>query len=209
MRTDIGRASCASAREGDRYRFYVVGEGSSGYKRDPYARELANDRLLPFPVCPAVIRSRDGSYPWHDAGFRAPEFSDMSSISYILGPMRRPGRGGPVTYLDVVEKIAYLVALGVNMVQPLPMYEMEDSPSQGYPGLGYQGADLYLTGIRLCGPIDPGRSRGLSGNDQPPAGGEGIRADDACGHHAGVSQMKAMVDLLHVYGIGGDVRRGL
>ena len=37
----------------------------------------------------------------------------------------------------------YLAALGVNVVQPLPVYEMEDSPSQGYPGLGYQGSDLY------------------------------------------------------------------
>ena len=52
-----------------------------------------------------------------------------------------PGRAS--TFLDVVEKIEYLAALGVNVVQPLPLYEMEDSPSQGYPGLGYQGADLY------------------------------------------------------------------
>jgi pullulanase/glycogen debranching enzyme len=44
-------------------------------------------------------------------------------------------------------KIEYLVALGVNVVQPLPVYEMEDSPSQGYPGLGYQGSDLYSPAI--------------------------------------------------------------
>ena len=66
----------ASAGEGDTYRFYVVGEGSSGYKRDPYARELANDPALPFPVCAAVIRGAT-KYPWHDAGFRAPDYSDM------------------------------------------------------------------------------------------------------------------------------------
>ncbi len=44
----------ADAGEGDTYGFYVVGEGSKGYKRDPYARELAQDVALPFPVCPAV-----------------------------------------------------------------------------------------------------------------------------------------------------------
>src|SRR5690348_8599698 len=27
-------------QEGDRYKFYVVGNGASGFKRDPYAREL-------------------------------------------------------------------------------------------------------------------------------------------------------------------------
>src|SRR5579864_9042960 len=31
----------AGARDGDLYRFWVTGLGSSGYKRDPYARELA------------------------------------------------------------------------------------------------------------------------------------------------------------------------
>src|ERR1035441_1456348 len=46
----------AEAREGDAYRFYVAGAGSNGYKRDPYARELANDPALPFPVCAAVVK---------------------------------------------------------------------------------------------------------------------------------------------------------
>src|ERR1035437_8926124 len=149
----------ASAGEGDSYRFYVVGEGSSGYKRDPYARELANDPALPFPVCAAVIRGAT-QYPWHDAGFRAPDYSDMVVYQLHIGtydPASRSQRvdggrqtaapGWAGTFLDVVMKIEYLVALGVNVVQPLPVYEMEDSPSQGYPGLGYQGSDLYSPAI--------------------------------------------------------------
>ena len=52
----------AEAAEGDTYGFYVVGEGSQGYKRDPYARELANDPALPFPVCLSVIRAAQ-AYP--------------------------------------------------------------------------------------------------------------------------------------------------
>src|SRR5580704_16670496 len=65
----------AEASAGEPYGFYVVGEGSSGYKRDPYARELANDPALPFPVCLSVIRAAR-AYPWHDATFRGAEFSD-------------------------------------------------------------------------------------------------------------------------------------
>ena len=45
----------SAAQEGDLYRFSVVGPGGSGYKRDPYARELATD--APFPNCSCVIRS--------------------------------------------------------------------------------------------------------------------------------------------------------
>ena len=41
------------ANDGDIYHFYVVGQGNSGYKRDPYAREMALD--APFPNCSCVI----------------------------------------------------------------------------------------------------------------------------------------------------------
>ena len=55
----------AGARDGDPYRFYVVGTGSIGYKRDPYAREMARD--ADFPNCSCLIRS-GSTYPWHDSG---------------------------------------------------------------------------------------------------------------------------------------------
>ena len=44
-----------TAEEGDLYHFWVAGPGSSGYKRDPYARELATDQ--PFPNCSCIIRT--------------------------------------------------------------------------------------------------------------------------------------------------------
>ena len=53
-------------------------------KRDPYARELANDPAAPFPVCPAMIRSAN-AYPWHDAGFRTPDFADMVVYQLHIG----------------------------------------------------------------------------------------------------------------------------
>ncbi|MGA1984125.1 MAG: alpha amylase C-terminal domain-containing protein [Acidobacteriaceae bacterium] len=202
----------AEAGEGDTYRFYVVGEGSSGYKRDPYARELANDPALPFPVCPAVIRAAS-RYPWHDAGFRTPDFSDMVVYQLHIGtyspanPSQRVDGGPQVaatgwagTFLDVVMKIEYLVALGVNVVQPLPVYEMEDSPSQGYPGLGYQGSDLYSPAIDYAvyhekNPVPYLKTinRLLAAKGFAPITRTDLRPAYA--------QLKVMVDLLHVYGI--------
>jgi hypothetical protein len=49
-----------TAQEGDPYRFWVVGPGGSGYKRDPYARELAP--ATAFPNCNSLIRSAT-AYP--------------------------------------------------------------------------------------------------------------------------------------------------
>jgi 1,4-alpha-glucan branching enzyme len=189
----------ASAGEGDTYRFYVVGEGSQGYKRDPYARELANDPALPFPVCPAVIRKASG-YPWHDADFHIPDYSDMVVYQLHIGTYAPAAPGWAGTFLDVVEKIEYLAALGVNVVQPLPVYEMEDSPSQGYPGLGYQGSDLFSPAIDYAvyhADALPGYlatiNRLLAAKGFAPMTVEDITS--------GYAQMKAMVDLLHVYGI--------
>ena len=44
------------ARDGDLYRFWVGGSGSSSYKREPYACELANES--DFPNCFSVLIQR-------------------------------------------------------------------------------------------------------------------------------------------------------
>jgi 1,4-alpha-glucan branching enzyme len=189
----------AEAAEGDTYRFYVVGEGSSGFKRDPYARELANDPALPFPVCASVIRAAQ-AYPWHDAGFRTPDFSDMVVYQLHIGTYAPAAPGWAGTFLDVIEKIEYLAALGVNVVQPLPVYEMEDSPSQGYPGLGYQGSDLYSPAIDYA-VYDASALPGYLATINRLLAAKGLAPMTLADITPGYAQMKAMVDLLHVYGI--------
>jgi len=189
----------ASARDGDTYHFYVVGEGSGGYKRDPYARELANDPAAPFPVCSAMIRGAK-EYPWHDATFRAPDYSDMVVYQLHIGTYAPASPGWASTYLDVVEKIPHLVALGINVVQPLPVYEMEDSPSIGYPGLGYQGADLFSPAIDYAVYHEDSLAGYLATINRLLAA-KGFAPMSMGDIRPGYAQMKAMVDLLHVYGI--------
>src|SRR5688572_3233517 len=58
-----------NARDGDKYKFYIVGDGSEGYKRDPYARELPI--AWPNPDC--ILRSA-GTFPWQDWSWRTPDF---------------------------------------------------------------------------------------------------------------------------------------
>jgi 1,4-alpha-glucan branching enzyme len=187
------------AAEGDTYIFYVVGAGSSGTKRDPYARELANDPALPFPLCNAIIRSAN-AYPWHDAGFRTPDFADMVVYQLHIGTYAPAAPGRASTFLDVVNKIPYLTALGVNVVQPLPIYEMEDSPSQGYPGLGYQGADLYSPEFDYTVYDASALARYLATINRLLAA-RGFAPMTLADITPAVAQMRAMVDLLHVYGI--------
>jgi len=48
--------------DGAEYRFWVVGHGGEGFKRDPYAREL---HMHGYPNCNCIVRD-PSNYPWHD-----------------------------------------------------------------------------------------------------------------------------------------------
>src|SRR5215472_12640012 len=180
------------AGESDPYRFWVVGPGGSGYKRDPYARELAPASA--FPNCSSLIRSA-ATYPWHDAAFVTPDFSNMIIYQLHVGTYSPSVSGVASTFLDVVGKIPYLAALGINVLQPLPIDEMETDPS-----MGYNGADLFSPDFRYV-VTDPTALNGylttinglLSGKRLSP-----LRIEDLT---AGPAQLKVLVDLCHVYGI--------
>jgi len=180
------------AREGDPYHFWVVGAGSSGFKRDPYAREVATDH--PFPNCSCLIRSGT-AYPWHDLAFVTPDFSNMIVYQLHVGTYAPSAPGVASTFLDVIGKIEYLAALGVNVLQPLPIDELETDPSMGYNGADYFSPDFpyvvsapaalvgYLTTI----------NRLLAAKGFSPIAIKDITP--------GPAQLKAMVDLCHLYGI--------
>jgi 1,4-alpha-glucan branching enzyme len=98
-------------------------------------------------------------------------------------------------FLDIIAKIPYLVALGVNVLQPLPVDEVETDPSLGYDGADYFPPDFpYVV-------TDPGalttylatiNGRLEAKGPSPLALGD-IKSAPA--------QLKALVDLCHVYGI--------
>jgi 1,4-alpha-glucan branching enzyme len=184
----------ATASEGDLYHFYVVGAGSSGYKRDPYARELANDPVSPFPICRAILRSAT-IYPWHDMGFRTPDFAEMVIYQLHVGTYAPASSGASSTFLDVIAKIEYLVALGINVVQPLPATENEDQPSLGYDGSDYFSPELtYVV-------YDPAALAGYLATINRLLAARGFAPMKLRDITPGYAQLKAMVDLLHVYGI--------
>jgi len=182
----------AGAQEGDLYQIYVTGTGSAGNKRDPYARQLATD--MPFPACSSILRNGN-AYPWHDAGFVTPDFSNMIVYQIHIGTYAISTPGVAATFLDVIGKIPYLVSLGINVLQPLPVDEMEANPN-----MGYSGADLFSPDFPYV-VTDQNALAGylatinglLTTKGQTP-----IALQDIESGHA---QLQALVDLCHVYGI--------
>ncbi len=188
----------AGLGDGDVYMFFVEGDGSSGWKRDSFARELT---LTPaFPTCYCIVRDPAG-YPWHDAGWRTPQFSDMIIYQLHIGTWWaqddagndvRATRGG--TFLDAIDKIDHLRALGINVVQLLPVQEFETSYSMGYNGVDYfspEGEYTVAAGD-LAWRVDKINAM-LAGFGQPALTEAQLQP--------GINQLKCFVDLCHLYGI--------
>jgi 1,4-alpha-glucan branching enzyme len=187
----------AGVTDGTRYRYLVAGRGGSGLKRDPWAREL---ELNGYPDCDCIVRDT-GSFPWHDAAFRPPAFDDLIVYQFHVGRFYavddqgrdlRPHRVAKL--LDAVHRVEYLADLGVTAVQPLPFVEF-----QGEWSLGYNGTDLFSPEMDYCvglAELDPYLQKInalLAAKGCPPL---------TLAHLSGqVNQLKAFVDVCHLYGI--------
>lgn len=131
----------AGAGNGTAYMFWIEGSGSTGLKRDPYARELTLSPAFPASCC--IIRDPT-DYPWHDGTWRPPAFPDLILYQLHVGTwwavdaagkdMRAERRG---RFLDVATRLSYLRDLGVNAIQLLPIQEFETEFSEGYNGVDY------------------------------------------------------------------------
>ena len=187
------------AADGTEYKFYIIGTGSQGYKRDPYARELSLSP--PFPNSNCVVRRPDG-YPWHDQDFPMPAFRDLVVYQFHIGVYyavdgtdNDARRKRPGTFLDVVDRLEYLVDLGINAIEPLPVIEFPTTTSEGYNYTDYFSPEMEYAlppgpdFVRLAGVVN----RLLIAKGKAPLTDDSLTTQ--------VNQMKAMVDLFHLYGI--------
>ncbi|MCW2240556.1 alpha amylase C-terminal domain-containing protein [Azospirillum canadense] len=184
--------------DGAPYLFWIRGRGTSGFKRDPYARELGTNP--PFPNSPCVARNA-ANYPWHDAGWRPPAFHEL--IIYQLhvgvfwavdafGKDRRKSYG---RFLDVVEKIPYLQDLGINAIQPLPVQEYDGDVGLGYSGLDYFSPEMSYV---VEDPTELDRHLATVNRLLAVAGQTAVSGKDLM---SGPNQLKCLVDLCHIHGI--------
>ncbi len=182
------RGFIPGVKDRQRYMFYVMGEGSEGLKRDPYARELES----PFPA-ECIIRRTD--FPWHETGYVTPPFHEFVIYQLHVGTFFAPNlphKGG--TFLDVARKLPYLADLGVTALQLMPIQEFQTSFS-----LGYNGTDYF----------SPEMDFAVADADLPDYVAEVNKLLEAKGQrryqeahlHGEMNQLKALVDLAHLYGL--------
>ncbi len=183
--------------DGTKYRFFVVGPGGAGLKRDPWAREL---ELYGYPDCDSIVRDPT-TYPWHDQGFRPPAFHDLIVYQFHVGVFyARDGQWRDLRpyrvakFLDALDRLEYLADLGVTALQPLPLVEF-----QGEWSLGYNGTDLFSPEMDYCvAPADLAPYLQKVNDLLAKKGCAPLTAQDLSGQ---VNQLKAFIDLCHLYGL--------
>ena len=177
-------------QDGTLYKFYVVGTGSRGYNRDPYAREVTRGAL---PNC--VVRD-PGVYPWHDQDFRPPAFNDLIVYQLHVGTFYMPDvRRDGGNFLDILDRLEYLSELGVTAIEPLPIV---DFPSEF--SMGYNGTDIFSPEAEYA-PADPAQlERYLAKANEllTRRGHAPLQLDHVKGP---MNQLKLLIDLCHLYGL--------
>jgi 1,4-alpha-glucan branching enzyme len=182
---------------GDRYMFYVYGPegGTEGLKRDPHARDLSDKPM--WPECQCLLYN-PAAFPWHDAPWQPPAFHELVIYQLHLGTWRIPAGHSHGSFLDVIEQLPYLKALGVNAIMPLPIVEFPTMFSFGYNGVDYFSPETDY-GI---GDTDGSLNTYLAGiNHKLQAINPDFRPYDLHDIQGTANQFRMMVDMCHVYGI--------
>lgn len=185
-------------REGDQYKYFIVGKGSTGHKRDPYGRARTwGQRDL------NNIVTHPTTFPWHDAGYSPPKFNDLIIYQLHVGAFFSTDANGndmrrtrPGRYLDLLYKIEYLVELGVSAVQLLPIQEFETMRSLGYNGTDYYSPEIDYTVV----PLDPEFQRYFNKANELLAT-KGLAPFQPGDLDCQTKQLMALVDLCHCYGL--------
>lgn len=177
----------SGVQDRDTYKYFIDGPDGPGHKRDPYARELGGAEWN------AVVRSV--AFPWHDTGFRTPEFSNFLIYQLHVGAfVIAPGAAYAGTFLDVMDRIPYLVDLGVSALQLLPVQEFPGDFSLGYNGVDYFSPEMaYVVDDTRLAPYLARANALLAAKGLAPYASADLRGE--------MNQLKALVDLCHAYGL--------
>jgi len=181
------RGFIAGVVDGQRYKFWITGPDGAGYKRDPYAREVQGTDWF------CVVH--DSAFPWHETGYATPRFPDFVIYQLHVGAFNAPDCPPLAgTFLDVMDKIPYLADLGITALQLLPIQEFPGSFSLGYNGTDYFAPEsaFAVTDDRLP-PYVARANQLLAAKGLAPYSANDLRGD--------IKQLKALVDVCHVYGL--------
>jgi len=118
---------------------------------DPFSRAAGLGTLSAF-----TIENNPQSFQWTDGGFSVPEVDDMVVYELNVREFNHDFEG-------VIDQTDYLHALGVNVLELMPITNVKEEVEWGYTPLGYFAPDDRLggpTGIKRL--VDACHQRGIA-----------------------------------------------
>lgn len=117
-------AATHEAKEGQEYK-YLIHNGSQQLERnDPYALEMTNSNGN------SIIHHLD--FNWDTDHFEMPPWNQLVIYELHVGTFNRKNPDRVGTFADVIEKLPYLLDLGINCIELLPVSEFAGAISWGY-----------------------------------------------------------------------------
>ncbi|MDB4968314.1 MAG: 1,4-alpha-glucan-branching protein [Myxococcales bacterium] len=152
---DVWTGDVDGAQAGQRYR-YLVSQGGQTVKRsDPRARALDDANGNSVLVDP-------NAYVWKSAPFVAPDFDHQIIYELHVGTFNVRAGEMHGTYQSAIERLDALVALGVNMIELLPINEFPGTRSWGYnPAAPFAVESSYGTPDDFRALVDAAHARGI------------------------------------------------
>lgn len=134
------------------YQYLVDGELRIG---DPYAEKIldpSNDPwiseetypgLIPYPVgktndVATVFQTDQQKFEWSVTDFNPPDVEDMVIYELLIRDFTAKH-----TYQSLIDTLSYLLNLGINVIELMPVNEFEGNLSWGYNPSYYFAADKY------------------------------------------------------------------
>jgi 1,4-alpha-glucan branching enzyme len=152
-------ADIPGAKVGDEYKFVLTSpfRPEPFWKNDPYARALTNS------IGNSIIAEAD--FSWRSAGYSMPAWNELVIYELHVGsfqfdPGNANGRGD---FGTVIDRLDYLVDLGINAIQVMPVDEFPGDLSWGYnPAYIFAIEEKYggPNGFRSL--VDQAHARGIA-----------------------------------------------
>ncbi len=153
--TSVWSGDVAGAQAGQRYHYVVAQAGQTLTRSDPRARALVDANADSILVDPRA-------YAWQSAPFSPPDFDHQVIYELHVGMFNVPAGAAHGTYRSAIDKLDALSALGVNMIELLPITEFPGTRSWGYNPAGlFAPESSYGSPDDLRALVDAAHARGI------------------------------------------------
>lgn len=150
----------SNAKVGDEYEYVIVNRetGSKHHKMDPYAKDVTSSD--PNSGRSIIV---DSKFDWGVDSFQTPAWNEMVIYELHIGTFNDLPGNKPGTFRDAINKLDYLVDLGINAIQILPFFEFREDYSWGYnPSNIFAVESAYGTPLEFKQLVKEAHARGIA-----------------------------------------------